>query len=164
MIRICRRDNLYAYSAVAKLSADWTKYISIIITSWCNKKKTQFNCFLDPSNKTVQTVKASLKTILSIYRAKLVACQYECKLENTFQQIKGYVSEVSLSHLNDIQADTCPQITKVVYPTRHAGEMAICSKMAYGTKKAIHLIEWFEYNRLMRADGSVNKQRCISSA
>lgn len=162
MIRVCRRDDLYAYSAVAKPSADWTKYISIIITSWCKRTKTQFNCFLDPLNKTVQTVKATSKEIPSIYRAKLVACQYECKLENTFQQIKDYVSEVGLSPLNDIQADTCPQITKVVYPTRHAGKMAICSKMAYGTKKAIHLIEWFEYNRLMGVDRIITMVQLIN--
>lgn len=139
MIKVC--DDLYAYSAVAKPSADWTKYISIIITSWCKSTKTQFICFLDPSNKTGQTVNASLKIIPSYYRAKMAACHYECKLENTFQQVKGYVSEIGLSQLNDLQADACPQITKVVYPTRQVGEMAICSKMAYGTMKAIHLIE-----------------------
>lgn len=92
----------------------------------------------------------------------MAACHYECKLENTFQQVKGYVSEIGLSQLNDLQADACPQITKVVYPTRQVGEMAICSKMAYGTMKAIHLIEWFEYNRLMGVDRIITMVQLIN--
>lgn len=161
-VKICRRDDLYTFSAVAKPSADWTKYTSIVITSWCTGS-TQFNCFLYSTNKNIERVKATLSRKRSNHgRPKHCACQYTCNLDNEYHQIKGYLTQVGLSPLKDIKQDSCPQINKVIYPTRQSGKMAICSKMAYGSQEPIKLIEWFEYNRLMGVDRIITMVQLIN--
>lgn len=161
-VKICRRDDLYTFSAVAKPSSDWTKYTSIVITSWCTGS-TQFNCFLYSTNKNIEMVKATLSRKRSNHgRPKHCACQYTCNLDNEYHQIKGYLTQVGLSPLKDIKQDSCPQINKVIYPTRQSGKMAICSKMAYGSQEPIKLIEWFEYNRLMGVDRIITMVQLIN--
>ncbi|CAC5419446.1 unnamed protein product [Mytilus coruscus] len=143
-------ETVHIFSAVAQAKRDLNLIEYVVLNVLDGSKHSNFDCCIYGDEKlSVHRVKAVVKETYPQNRkfADLKARQYQCNVHNiSFQmkhiQLVGKTEFCNSSHIRQ----------PVLYASVKKNKFAICAKIAYNYLNPLHLIEWFEYQKMMGVD------------
>ncbi|CAG2191169.1 unnamed protein product [Mytilus edulis] len=158
--KICKRnyvkniescyETVNVFSAVAQAKTKWSFIESIVLNVLDGSRNSNCDCCIYGYQGTpIYRVNAVVKETY-IHNSKftdLIARQFLCSVKNIgFRmvniQLIGKMESCSISY----------NLHPVLYPEVKENGFGICAKIAYNYLNPLHLIEWFEYQKMMGVD------------
>ncbi|VDI03556.1 Hypothetical predicted protein [Mytilus galloprovincialis] len=158
--KICKRnyvkniescyETVHVFSAVAQAKTKWSFIESIVLNVLDGSRNSNCDCCIYGYQGTpIYRVNAVVKETY-IHNSKftdLIARQFQCSVKKIgFRmvniQLVGKMESCSISY----------NLHPVLYPEIKENGFGICSKIAYNYLNPLHLIEWFEYQKMMGVD------------
>lgn len=160
--------DLYILSAVAKLeTSSPTGYSGIVLNVWDDSINSQFYCCLKIGS--AYRVARAIQTSFYDKQTTAIASQYICNIplkNNTSSRVGVVVMDAIAEpsqQLDVIQKCKNGTYTKVYFPKSNEGKLGLCTKIAYSKLNPAHLIEWFEYQKMMGVDKVIAAKQDINS-
>lgn len=141
---------VHIFSAVAQAKKYWSLIEFIVLNVLDGSIDCKYDCCIYGDNELyVHREQAIIKETYNQHNelAMHIAKQYQCSV----QQINFKTKNIQL--VGD--AESCNfslGVHSVIYPAVKENEFAICTKIAYNYLNPLHLIEWFEYQKMMFVD------------
>ncbi|XP_052085697.1 uncharacterized protein LOC127723202 isoform X2 [Mytilus californianus] len=143
-------ETVHIFSAVAQAKTKWNYIESIVLNVLDGSEHSNCDCCIYGYQGTpIHRVNAIVKETY-IHNSKftnLIARQFQCfvkqmgfKIVNI--QLLGKMESCSISYNRH----------PVLYPEIKVNGFGICAKIAYNYLNPLHLIEWFEYQKMMDVD------------
>lgn len=147
-------DRVFFFSAIGDLKDDDNEYRSITVIGWVEYEtiKPNLQCCLTYPNQN-RTLAVSSFVVHAIYEytigksIKGFAFNINCPINYEM----GLPANVALIE----SVDTCEgtdNYLDIEYPVHHPGELAVCSKAAFGKLDPNRLVEYFEMQKLLGVD------------
>lgn len=144
-------ETMHIFNSIAEAKTNWQSVEWIVLNVLDGSPYfSYFNCCLFGENMlSIHRSEASIKNthIQGSALPELTARQYMCSTKHiTFKPV--YVGLVEYG----MPCDPCITVKPVIYPIIKEHGTAVCAKIAFNHLNPGHLIEWFEYQKLMYVD------------
>ncbi|CAC5362039.1 unnamed protein product [Mytilus coruscus] len=143
-------ETVHVFSAVAQAKTKLSFIENIVLNVLDGSKYSNCDCCIYGYHGTpIHRVNAVVKETYThnSKMADLIARQFQCSVQNIgFRmvniQLVGKTESCSISY----------NLHPVLYPEIKENGFGICAKIAYNYLNPLHLIEWFEYQKMMGVD------------
>ncbi|XP_063428039.1 uncharacterized protein LOC134711375 [Mytilus trossulus] len=143
-------ETVHVFSAVAQAKTKWSFIESIVLDVLDGSKHSYCDCCINGYQGTpIYRINAVVKETYNHNSefTDLIARQFKCSVKNIgFRMVNihliGKIESCSISY----------NLHPVLYPEIKENGFGICAKIAYNYLNPLHLIEWFEYQKMMGVD------------
>lgn len=141
---------MHIFSAVAQAKGDLSEIEFVILNVLDGSNHSNCDCCIYGDEKLSIYRKHAIVKETYAHNSKfadLIARQYRCFVRNIRFKIKHIqlIGKTEFCNSSDI-------LHPVIYASVKENKFAICAKIAYNYLNPLHLIEWFEYQKMMGVD------------